>query len=638
MTQEEPPRPGKLNPAIPRDLETIIVKAIAPNPAHRYQTAAELAEDLTCFLEDRPIRARRTTAVGRLWRWCRRNRAVAALAGTALALLIAVAVVASIGYVRTTRALERESHQRAQAELARGQAEEQRTRTAAEYRRAEANLRLATKAFEDIFSKVAADPIIQTPDSDSEDDEPWVPPAWEHAVTDKDAALLESLLKFYDQFAQQNAANVKLQKETARAYRRVGDIQRRLGQYEKAEAAYRHALESYQPLAQASPEDPESSTATAAIHNELGVVYWNTGRWAEARRAHQLAQEILGQQPPEVARLAESRFELARTYSFLSLMLPGPRPVRGNGPGARRPPAGWSGERAENNRKAVEILKQLIDEAPDNPRYRLAMARCQRDVLRIAPFSARADQAKQARQEAIGLLEQLVAEFPTNPEYRYELAETLAMGYPRWRDAAGSGSGVEPLGRAIDIGAGLVARYPSVPEYKAALGRWHVALGEVQRRAGALAEAEASLTQGVQLYERLVAELPSVHAHRFLLARSFHQLAEVQTARHEPDKARATLERAIANLEDLRASLSIAAPEGDSGMASGMLLVVSGMISWNYTSLAKVLRQLGEGEKADAATAKAQEAAAKAKEAAEPHGPPPFVPFRFGRDRPGPSP
>ena len=107
VTQEEPPRPRKLNPAIPRDLETIVVKAMACHPEHRYQTAGRLAADLRCFLEDRPIRARRATPLGRLWRWCRRNRAVAALAGTALALLVAVAVVASVGYLLTHRALTR---------------------------------------------------------------------------------------------------------------------------------------------------------------------------------------------------------------------------------------------------------------------------------------------------------------------------------------------------------------------------------------------------------------------------------------------------------------------------------------------------------------------------------------------------
>ena len=56
MTQAEPPRLRQLDPAIPRDLETIVHKAIEQDPAHRYATAAALAEDLRRFLEDRPIR------------------------------------------------------------------------------------------------------------------------------------------------------------------------------------------------------------------------------------------------------------------------------------------------------------------------------------------------------------------------------------------------------------------------------------------------------------------------------------------------------------------------------------------------------------------------------------------------------
>src|SRR5207248_4472006 len=76
ITHEVPPRPRKLNPAIPRDLETIVLKAAARDAAHRYQTPGELADDLRRFLEDRPIRARRATAAERLWRWCRRNPVV----------------------------------------------------------------------------------------------------------------------------------------------------------------------------------------------------------------------------------------------------------------------------------------------------------------------------------------------------------------------------------------------------------------------------------------------------------------------------------------------------------------------------------------------------------------------------------
>ena len=117
IAEEPPVRLAVVAAGIPRDLETIVMKAVACESAHRYQSAGELAEDLRRFLEDRPILARRVSPVEHLWRWCRRNRAVAGLAATALALLVLVAVVASIGYVRTTKALAGESLQRRKADV-----------------------------------------------------------------------------------------------------------------------------------------------------------------------------------------------------------------------------------------------------------------------------------------------------------------------------------------------------------------------------------------------------------------------------------------------------------------------------------------------------------------------------------------
>ena len=58
MTEEEPPRLGVLNPEVPRDLETIVHKAIDRDPSHRYASAELLEEDLQRFLADRPIQAR----------------------------------------------------------------------------------------------------------------------------------------------------------------------------------------------------------------------------------------------------------------------------------------------------------------------------------------------------------------------------------------------------------------------------------------------------------------------------------------------------------------------------------------------------------------------------------------------------
>jgi WD40 repeat protein/serine/threonine protein kinase len=84
VMHDEPVRPRKLNPGVPRDLETVVLKAIARDPAHRYQTPAEMAADLKRFVEDRPVRARRASGAERLWRWCRRNPLPASLVAAIL--------------------------------------------------------------------------------------------------------------------------------------------------------------------------------------------------------------------------------------------------------------------------------------------------------------------------------------------------------------------------------------------------------------------------------------------------------------------------------------------------------------------------------------------------------------------------
>src|SRR5262249_6517533 len=87
-----PLRPRKVNPDVPRDLETIVLKAIERDAAGRYNSAGELAEDLRKFLEDRPIRARRFSPAERAWRWARRNPAIASLSVSVVLLLVALAV------------------------------------------------------------------------------------------------------------------------------------------------------------------------------------------------------------------------------------------------------------------------------------------------------------------------------------------------------------------------------------------------------------------------------------------------------------------------------------------------------------------------------------------------------------------
>jgi WD40 repeat protein len=88
VLHQEPTPPSRLGLPVPRDLETICLKCLRKDPAQRYATAEALAEDLERFVNGEPIAARPVGMIERGWRWCRRNRAVAALLGMVAATLL----------------------------------------------------------------------------------------------------------------------------------------------------------------------------------------------------------------------------------------------------------------------------------------------------------------------------------------------------------------------------------------------------------------------------------------------------------------------------------------------------------------------------------------------------------------------
>ena len=106
LKHESPARPRRLDPRIPRDLETVVVKAMARDPNLRYRTATALAEDLKRFLADRPILARRTSALEYGWRWCRRNPAVAGLSLGLIAMGLLVCIGSFYAALRLGRTAE----------------------------------------------------------------------------------------------------------------------------------------------------------------------------------------------------------------------------------------------------------------------------------------------------------------------------------------------------------------------------------------------------------------------------------------------------------------------------------------------------------------------------------------------------
>jgi WD40 repeat protein/serine/threonine protein kinase len=102
IKNEEPVRPRSLDARVPRDLETIVLKAMDKDAARRYPTGEAMAEDLRRFVEDEPILARRVGPSERLWRWCRRNPAVAMLAAVVVLSLVAGTGVSSVLAVRSS--------------------------------------------------------------------------------------------------------------------------------------------------------------------------------------------------------------------------------------------------------------------------------------------------------------------------------------------------------------------------------------------------------------------------------------------------------------------------------------------------------------------------------------------------------
>ncbi len=123
VLETEPIPPRRRDRRVPRDLETIVLKAMAKEPSRRYATAGLMAEDLRCFLDGRPIRARPPNALDRLSKWARRRPAMAALSATLLAVLLGAFIAITDLWVNATKARDRAT---AAADLARRRGEMER--------------------------------------------------------------------------------------------------------------------------------------------------------------------------------------------------------------------------------------------------------------------------------------------------------------------------------------------------------------------------------------------------------------------------------------------------------------------------------------------------------------------------------
>ncbi len=135
IAHADPVPPRRHNPAVPTDLETVVLKAMARSRDERYATAREFADDLRRFLAGGPVRAKRVTRLQRAGKWAgRHRRLIATLAAAAVVAAVGV-VLGSLDYARHQRAQAAEDNKRMQAAV--------RAERAATFRLQQASLRIA---------------------------------------------------------------------------------------------------------------------------------------------------------------------------------------------------------------------------------------------------------------------------------------------------------------------------------------------------------------------------------------------------------------------------------------------------------------------------------------------------------------
>jgi hypothetical protein len=186
---DEPIAPRRLDPGIPHELETIVLKALAKTPSERYASAGELADDLQRYLNDQPILARRPTVLERAAKWSRRHRGL--VVATVALLLILVAGL-GVSTLLIAKAYESERNRAEEARLQRAEAEEsfQRARQAVDF-------------FVQINEQEFADKFF---------------------MQSHRRKVLEGALIYYQDFIEQRADDPALQKELAATKERVGRI------------------------------------------------------------------------------------------------------------------------------------------------------------------------------------------------------------------------------------------------------------------------------------------------------------------------------------------------------------------------------------------------------------------------------
>jgi serine/threonine-protein kinase len=521
VSTEEPPRLGRLNREVPRDLVTIVHKAIERNPAHRYASASELSADLQRFIDDEPIRARRVSASERLARWSRRNRELAAALAALTLLLVAAACASALAAARfqsdarANRALavEKEAERRkavdakTEAEEAREREKALRQEAEAQRQRAEANAAKARQAVDEYFTKVSESQLLQVP-----------------GMQPLRRQLLESALSYYQDFLKERGDDPTIRAGLAAAYLHVGKIHSELREGPAARQAWLEARSRYQALVQANPADVELQHGLAECHFGLG----------QHTEAIAIWKKIVQPDQPRFQR------ELAMAYNRYALAQ-----VR-----AKR-----TKEALDAHQQALALREGLVRLDPENAAARHALGQTLNNFGVLL--------GRDRPQEALALYrraaEHAEAAFAQAPQV---LLHGRLVGVSNRnmalieRRLGHTAEALQAYQRAIDVRQRLARDNPAVVWLHTEILEVYQELAGYQRQLKQTAEADRTLRRAREVIERLPTDSPqalfTAACVRSQLARFLSQgskeltAAEQATPQGEADQAMALLLKAVA--------------------------------------------------------------------------------------------
>jgi eukaryotic-like serine/threonine-protein kinase len=483
VVDQEPVPPRRLQPKIPKDLETICLKCLEKDPRKRYSTGELLGQDLHLFLANRPIQARPVGGAERAWKWSRRRPAAAALIVTGTLALL-TASVGGYWLAGHERALRKELERKTD------EAVRERNHADTQERQAAKNYQLARNAVDQMLTRIGQDRLASEPHM-------------EEVRRD----LLGQALSFYNQFLEEKSTDPETIAGTAQASSRVGDIQELLGKPREAERAYSNAIDLFGQLKTPSPRDRYD---LAGAYNNLGILYHSEGQRLRAEKALHEALIIKQALTREFPDHVDFGWSLAKTLNnWANFLQTGNRLV----------------EAQNAYQDGIAQLSKLLAGSPKEAAYQQELAVCRLNLGTLLMFAGHGDQADAEFQTALDIQSKLVERFPNHPEYQKEQARIFLSQAVKAQLAGDGGKARAGYDRAAAILARLSDKYPLTTEYRHELSKVKRNLGNLLRDAGPTAEAEHQYQDAIRMLTRLTEETPDVPIHRLELSRTQNELA-----------------------------------------------------------------------------------------------------------------